>query len=61
MSTDGQKDEPITIVPFDLHQGTNRATMKNQNRSIALGWPAMKSVGGFNYFVVDQSSPLVLP
>ena len=31
-----------------------RTTMKNQNRSAALGRPAMKLLGGFNLFAVDQ-------
>ena len=34
---------------------------KNQNRRAALGRPAMKLLGGFNQFAVDQPSPLVLP
>ena len=42
-----------------------RTTMKNQNKSAALGFPAMELLGGdgggFNYFAVDQPSPLVLP
>ena len=33
---------------------------KNQNRRAALGRPAMKLLGGFNSFAVDQPSPLVL-
>ena len=38
-----------------------RTTMKNQNRSAALGRPAMKLLGGLNWYAVDQPSPLVLP
>ena len=39
-----------------------RTTMKNQNRKAVLGRPAMKlhGEGGFNFFAVDQPSPLVL-
>ena len=33
---------------------------KNQNRRAALGRPAMKLLGGFNKFAVDQPSPVVL-
>ena len=36
-------------------------SQKNQNRRAALGRPAIKLLGGFNYFAVDQPSPLVLP
>ena len=44
-------------------------SLKNQNRRAALGRPAMKLLGGgsywgvgwgFNWFAVDQPSPLVL-
>ena len=34
---------------------------KNQNRRAALGRSAMKLLGDFNLFAVDQTSPLVLP
>ena len=30
------------------HNAEKRTTMKNQNRSAALGRPAMKLLGGFN-------------
>ena len=33
---------------------------KNQNRIAALGRPAMKLLGGFNKFAIDQPSPLIL-
>ena len=35
-----------------------RTTMRNQSRNAALGRPAMKLLGGFNYFAVNQPSPL---
>ena len=28
-----------------------RTTMRNQTRNAALGWPAMKLLGGFNYYL----------
>ena len=34
---------------------------KNQNRRAALGRPAIKFLGGFTLFAVDQPLPLVLP
>ena len=33
---------------------------KKQNRRAALGRPAMKLLGGLNYFSVNQPSPLIL-
>ena len=38
---------------------TNRE--KNDNRSAALGRPAMKLLWGFNWFAVDQPSALAQP
>ena len=35
--------------------------LRDQNRSAALGRTALKLLGGFNQFAVDQPSPLVLP
>ena len=37
------------------HNVDKRTTMKNQNRSAALGRPAMKLLGGFNEFAVKSS------
>ena len=39
----------------DNKQIDKRTTMRNQNRSAALGWPAIKLLGGgFNQFAVNQ-------
>ena len=50
----------LYVTRITINNGTpHLKSTKNQNRRAALGWPA-GGEGGFNYFAVDQSSPLVL-
>ena len=49
MSTDGRSDEPKTIVPFDLHRGTNR---RHRQRAITVE----KKVVKFNLNQKQSSS-----
>ena len=51
----------LYIARITINKGTpHLKSPKNQNRRAALERPAVKLLGGFNKFAVDQSSPLIL-
>ena len=50
-----------TIDNISNETSQKRTTKWTQNRSPALGRPAIKLLGGFNWIAVDRPSPLVLP
>ena len=49
----------ITRIPIN-NIAPHLKSPKNQNRRAALGRPAMKLLGGLNWFVIDQPSPFIL-
>ena len=51
----------LYITRITINNGTpHLKSPKNQSRIAALGRPAIKLLGGFNWFAIDQPSPFVL-